>query len=98
MTGYKVTIAELTEKWHNYPMEDIDNSENSVKRKLVVVPRDEGRDEIVKRLSSAISEGKISDRVWTTPGLPMLIFVTMGLICALLFGDIVWILIGFVLG
>jgi preflagellin peptidase FlaK len=98
VTGYKVPVAKLKEKWHVYPMEDLENDgENKLKRKLVVVPRDEGRDEIVERLSNAIDSGKISDYVWATPGLPMLIFVTIGLIVALLFGDLVWILVSYVL-
>jgi preflagellin peptidase FlaK len=99
ITGYKVPIAKLKEKWHVYPMEDVEDSgENPLKRKLVVVPRDEGRDEIVERLSNAIDTGKISDGLWATPGLPMLIFVTLGLIVAVVFGDLVWILVSFLLG
>jgi preflagellin peptidase FlaK len=99
VTGYKVSIAKLKEKWHVYPLEDVDNNgENQLKRKLVVVPKDEGRTEIVEHLSNAVDAGKISDRVWATPGLPMLIFVTAGLIVALLFGDIVWMLVSFILG
>jgi preflagellin peptidase FlaK len=99
VTGYKVSIAKLKEKWHVYPLEDVDNNgENQLKRKLVVVPKDEGRTEIVEHLSNAVDAGKISDRVWATPGLPMLIFVTAGLIVALLFGDIVWLLVSFILG
>jgi len=99
VTGYKVPVAKLKEKWHVYPMEDVeDDGENPLNRKLVVVPRDEGRNEIVERLSNAIDTGKISDYVWATPGLPMLIFVTIGLIVALLFGDLVWIIVSYVLG
>ena len=100
ITGYKVSVAKLKEKWHVYPMEDIEeeNGENPLKRKLVVVPRDEGRNEIVERLSNAVDAGKIDAYVWATPGLPMLIFITIGLIIALLLGDIVWILVSFVLG
>jgi preflagellin peptidase FlaK len=99
ITGYKVPVAKLKEKWHVYPMEDIDNDNgNQLKRKLVVVPRDEGRNEIIERLSNAVDTGQISDHVWATPGLPMLIFVTIGLIVALLFGDIVWILVSLILG
>jgi preflagellin peptidase FlaK len=99
ITGYKVPLTKLKEKWHVYPMEDIDDDgENPLKRKLVVVPKDEGRNEIVKRLSNAVEAGKISDRVWATPGLPMLIFVTIGLIVALLFGDLVWLFVSFILG
>jgi preflagellin peptidase FlaK len=99
ITGYKVTVAKLKEKWHIFPMEDAEeNAENTLTRKLVIIPRDEGRDKIVERLSNAAEAGKIDAYVWATPGLPMLIFVTLGLIVALLFGDIVWLLVLFVLG
>jgi len=99
ITGYKVSVAKLKAKWHIYPMEDIEeNGENSVKRKLIVMPKDEGRDAIVARLSRAVDAGKIDANVWATPGLPMLIFITIGLIIALLFGDIVWILVSFAFG
>jgi preflagellin peptidase FlaK len=100
ITGYRVSIDKLKAKWHIYPMEDLleEDGADSVKRKLVVVPKDEGRDEIVARLSKAVEDGKIDSNVWATPGLPMLIFVTLGLIIALFFGDIVWILVNFAFG
>lgn len=94
ITGYKMPISKLKEKWHIYPMEDIETTEKAEqKRKLVVVPKEAGRNEIVDRLNRAIETKAISDYVWSTPGLPMLIFVTIGLITAIIFGDIVWILI-----
>jgi preflagellin peptidase FlaK len=100
VTGYKMPLDKLKEKWHVYPLEDVEegNDGQPLKRKLVVVPRDEGRDEIVKRLSKAADAGKIDSHVLATPGLPMLIFVTVGLVLALVFGDIVWLLIRFLLG
>jgi len=98
VTGYKIPIDKLKEKWHLYPLEDVENAENGLKRKLVVLPKDEGRDAIVERLSKAVENGKIPNTVWATPGLPMLIFITVGLITALFFGDIVWICIDFLLG
>ncbi len=99
ITGYKVPIVKLKEKWHVYPMEDIaDYGENEPSRKIILVPKDEGRNEIVNRLCNAVDAGKISNYVWATPGLPMLIFVTIGLIVALLFGDLVWILVSYILG
>ena len=80
-------------------MEDMqeETEENQPKRSLLVVPKDEGRDEIVTRLSKAAESGKIDENVWATPGLPMLIFITAGLVAALLVGDVVWILISAVL-
>ena len=100
ITGYKVSVAKLKEKWHVYPMEDVEeeNGENPLKRQLVIVPRDEGRNETVTRLSNAVDAGKIDAYVLATPGLPMLIFITIGLIIALLFGDIIWLLVSLVLG
>jgi preflagellin peptidase FlaK len=91
ITGYKVSINKLKEKWHVYPLEDIeDRNEKESRRKLVILPKDEGRNDIVERLDKAVSSGKIQDKVWVTPGLPMLIFVTAGLVVALVFGDIIW--------
>lgn len=93
ITGYRIPIQKLKEKWHIYPMEDIEQTENTkIKRKLVIIPKDEGRNEILDRLSKAIESKRISNYIWSTPGLPMLIFVTIGLLVALLFGDIVWML------
>jgi archaeal preflagellin peptidase FlaK len=99
ITGHKVSVVKLKEKWHIYPMEDVEDESgaNQPKRKLVVVPKDEGRDEIVARLSKAASSGKIDSYVWATPGLPMLIFITAGLVVALVFGDVVWLLVSFML-
>jgi preflagellin peptidase FlaK len=98
ITGYKMTVARLKEKWHVFPMEDVDEGASALQRKLVVIPSDEGRDKIVERLSNAVQAGKIDTYVWATPGLPMLIFITLGLIVALLCGDIVWLLVRFILG
>jgi preflagellin peptidase FlaK len=101
LTGQKFPIATLRAKWHIYPMEDItldENGENVPKRKLLMVPKDEGRDEIIQRLSKAAEEGKIDSKVWATPGLPMLIFVTIGLVVALTLGDVVWLLVAHLFG
>jgi preflagellin peptidase FlaK len=99
ITGYKVSVNKLKEKWHLYPLEDAEESSEKVfKRKLVLIPKDENRDAIVERLTKAVDDGKIQDTVWATPGLPMLIFITVGLIIALFFGDIVWTCIRLLLG
>jgi archaeal preflagellin peptidase FlaK len=97
LTGYKFNVGKLKEKWHIYPMEDVE-AENPLKQKLVIVPRDDGREKIVERLSNAINAGKIDYYVWATPGLPMLIFVTAGLIVALFGLDLVWLIVRFMLG
>ena len=92
-----MTVTKIKEKWHIFPMEDV-NDGDVLERKLVVIPSDEGRDKIVERLSNAVQAGKIDTYVWATPGLPMLIFITLGLIVALIGGDMVWLLVRLVLG
>lgn len=94
VTGYKVHIDKLKEQWHVYPLEDIQRtSENMLKRKLILLPKDEGRDAVVERLERAIKNGNIQNGIWATPGLPFLIFVTLGLVLALFFGDIIWVFV-----
>jgi len=94
LCGYKVGTAELEKRKHLYPLEDIrviDVGESE--RKLLVMPKDEESGEIVERILNAARQGKIPNEVWVTPGLPLLVFVTVGLIVALSLGDIVWILL-----
>ena len=96
ITGYKMTVAKLKEKWHVFPMEDVDDK-SDLKRKLVIVPHDDGRDKMVERLSNAADAGKIDNYVWATPGLPMLIFITAGLVVALIYGDLIWMIVRFLI-
>lgn len=98
VTGYRVSISKLKEKWHVYPLEDIEETPEGAKRKLIVLPKDEGRTAIVDRLDKAISAGTIEDGVWASPGLPMLVLVTVGLIVALFLGDFIWLFVHSLLG
>jgi len=98
LCGYKVSVADL-EKSFLYPLEDVQTTqEGEMKRRLLLFPRDEAQEEIVERIVKAEKEGKIRNTVWATPGLPMLIFITIGLILAFTLGDIIWILIGQIIG
>jgi preflagellin peptidase FlaK len=98
ITGYKMDVSHVKEKWHIFPMEDVDDHTSDLNRKLVVVPKDEGRDKIVERLQNAADHKQIDRYVWATPGLPMLIFVTLGLVVALFGGDLVWLFVRTIMG
>lgn len=94
ITGYKVEPVQLERNPHIFPLEDITVKESGEsERVLLTFPKDEAREAIVANLASAQKEGRIQNGVWVTPGLPMLIFITVGLIVALLLGDLVWILL-----
>jgi preflagellin peptidase FlaK len=98
ITSYKVPVDKLKEKWHLYPLEDVQEDESGSKRKLVIISRDENRNATVDRLAKAVETGKIQDGIWTSPGLPMLVLFTAGLVTALFYGDIVWIFVRLLLG
>ncbi|MCW4031396.1 MAG: prepilin peptidase [Candidatus Bathyarchaeota archaeon] len=93
LSGYKIGFSKL-EKGHMYPLEDVVFNENGeTKRKLIVFPKDEERDEIITRILENAKEVELEGCVWATPGLPLLIFITAGMIIALTYGDIIWILL-----
>ena len=91
ISGYKIRLSKL-EKGHMYPLEDIETKDDGEKnKKLLAFPNYDEREEIIARIRE---DSKDEDpEVWVTPGLPLLIFITAGLIIALAFGDIVWFLI-----
>lgn len=89
ISGYKVNIAQLEKKSYLYPLEDLD-AKVEKKKKLIAIPKDEEREEIVSRLLKAKHDGQIQDDVWATPGLPMLVFITASFVVTLVFGDILW--------
>lgn len=99
LCGYKVEAAELEKGGYWYPLEDIHVSEaGETERKLIVMPKDEKREEVIERILNAARRGKLPKEVWVTPGLPFLIFITAGFIIALIYGDIVWIILCLALG
>lgn len=98
LSGYKVRLDKLEKSEFSYPLEDIQISETGeIKRKLLVFPKDEEREDIIQRITAAAKEEKNIDWIWATPGLPMLVFITAGLIIALVLGDFVWIILGHML-
>jgi len=100
MTAQKLLISTLKAKWHKFPLEDIEEEGDLTKRKLFVYPHVEENENapIVERLAKASENGKIGDKVWASPGLPLLIFVTVGLIITIVLGDVVWSLVAYLLG
>jgi preflagellin peptidase FlaK len=97
LCGYRVTIEYLRRSFL-YPLEDFETrSSGETERRLLLFPKDAEREEIVARLVSAKETGRLQGTVWATPGLPMLIFITLGLTLALTVGDIVWLVLHFAL-
>jgi len=98
LCGYKVNITELERRRHIYPLEDVRVAETGeTERRLLVFPSDEKKEKIVERILEASRGGRLGSEVWITPGLPLLVFITAGLIIALTLGDIIWIMLSLAL-
>lgn len=89
ITGYKVEASKLQNTLYLYPLEDLVEAEDGgIKRRLrVFVRADEEREAGISNIKKY--SGALSDMVWVTPGLPLLVFMTIGLVTALFLGDIV---------
>jgi preflagellin peptidase FlaK len=94
ITGYKVKVSDLKEKFYLYPIEKIEQTqEGKVTKKLqVLVHAEADREADVAKIAELSRSGLVSE-VWATPGLPFLFFITVGLILTLLFGDVIFWLI-----
>ncbi|MEM3439697.1 MAG: A24 family peptidase C-terminal domain-containing protein [Candidatus Bathyarchaeia archaeon] len=86
LTGYKMRLGELAAKAHlYYPMEEV-ILDGGIRRRLrISFSAKEEPGDYFKRLAEILGE---SEEIWATPGLPLLAFVALGLLIALLHGDI----------
>ena len=80
--GYRVDVDNIP-KFHNL-LEYIDENGKIVR----VIKAVEPDDEMLKRLKDAKNKGVI-DKVWVTPALPFLIFMTAGFVVAIVLGDLI---------
>ncbi|HDJ26425.1 MAG TPA: hypothetical protein ENF34_03830 [Candidatus Bathyarchaeota archaeon] len=90
LVGYKVRAEELGEARFLFPMEDVVDEGGAVKRRLVLTVRVGQEEELSERVLEAVRKGLISDYVWVSPGLPLLIFMALGYLLALALGDLVF--------
>jgi len=91
LSGHKVELAQLRKSIHLIPLEDVDETGEAPLRKMrIFVGAEEDRDVVVERLARHSSEGLVQSHIWATPGLPMMVFVSLGFLTALIIGDILF--------
>lgn len=91
LTGYRVPVAELESKPFLFPLESVDSQGSNLRRRFrfeLSVSSD--RQKELEEIKAVVDSGLLRGTVWATPGLPFLLFVTLGLAFSVLFGDIVW--------
>ncbi len=88
VTGYKVEPSELLSKTYLYPLEKLVEEDGSTKRRLrVFVHAEEEREETLAKVKKLLERSP--GRIWATPGLPLIVFMTVGFVTTLLLGDII---------
>lgn len=90
ISGYPTEIANLKSKFYLYPLEEITPSTAThvgVRHFKFFADIETDQDTIVSKFTDAAQNAKVSGLVWVTPGLPMLLFILVGLVIALLVGD-----------
>lgn len=96
--GYKSRIEALSEKAdkHTRLVHLYEEAESDLKR-VFVFGGVEIDTEVVEELKKYHAQGKIGDKVWITPELPFILFITAGFFTALLFGNLIFCIMFFIL-
>jgi len=91
ITGYRTELSKLESIFYLYPMEEMAQDSESVRRAFkLFVDAESDREMMVTKLKESLPELGYSGKVWVTPGLPMLFFILIGLIVSLVFGDVIF--------
>jgi len=89
--GYRVELSKLRSTFYLYPMEAVVQSAEGPHRALkLFVDAETDREPLVSELSNSLAKMGYEGKVWVTPGIPMLLFILIGLIITLILGDIVF--------
>jgi preflagellin peptidase FlaK len=87
-TGYPTGIARLRSTFYLYPMEKVVENEQGSHRTLQLYSNaDVDRDQVVSEFIESLKKVKPPERVWVTPGLPMLVFLVLAIVITLVIGD-----------
>ena len=92
--GYPTDLTKLRNTFYLYPMEEVVMDDDKPRRTLKLYRNAEtDREPLVSELSDSFTKLGFKGEVWVTPGLPMLLFILIGLVITLIFGDILFLLV-----
>jgi preflagellin peptidase FlaK len=89
--GYPTDPSKLRSTFYLYPMEEVLMDGDRPRRTLKLYQNAEtDREPLVSELSDSLTKLGFKGRVWVTPGLPMLLFILIGMIITLALGDVIF--------
>ena len=93
ISGYKIRAGELKKAKFVFPLEVLVEDEGP-RRQLILVVRLREEEEALG-LRKAIELGLVDegDYVWVSPGLPLVVFLTIGFVMAISLGDVLFFLV-----
>jgi len=86
ITGYKVELSKFKKNPHLVPLEEISEGEDgkAIRQLKVFIKVDENKERFSK-----INKFSGNGKIWVTPNLPFIIFITIGLVINLILGDVI---------
>lgn len=89
--GYRDEVSKLRSTFYLYPMEQVVKDGEGMRRSLKLYQDAEvDREPLISEYSESLAKLGYQGKVWVTPGLPMLIFILIGLIVTLILGDAIF--------
>ena len=90
-SAYKADFSKAEGKIYLYPLEAVVESGGAIQRKLnLFVEAEVERQDLIGKLRPYVEKAVIPREIWVTPGLPMLVFVAIGFVSALVLGDLIF--------
>ena len=89
--GYRTELSKLRSTFYLYPMEEVVQGAEGPHRALkLFTDAETDREPLISELSTSLTKLGYEGKVWVTPGIPMFLFILIGLILTLILGDIIF--------
>jgi preflagellin peptidase FlaK len=91
LTGYSTDISRLRSTFYLYPIEEVVEDATGAHRRFHLFFNAEAdRDQMISDFTKSLGKVGFPSRVWVSPGLPMLLFMLVGLVITLVAGDLIF--------
>jgi preflagellin peptidase FlaK len=88
VTGFPAELSVLRSTFYLYPMEKIVEDKDGARRTFQTYSNaDVDREQVLSEFFDALKKVGSPNTVWATPGLPLLVFMLLGLVIGLTVGD-----------
>jgi preflagellin peptidase FlaK len=88
ITGFPTQMSLLRSTFYLYPMEKVVEDRNGAHRAFQVYSNpDVDREQVLSEFGESMKKVGSPNTVWVTPGLPLLVFILVGLVIGLTLGD-----------